>query len=41
MTGFEKVLISRDGMSKEEAHEPLMNVRNDVFNSGMRNLRMF
>lgn len=31
MTDFEKILIKRDGMSKEEAHEELMNVRNDVF----------
>lgn len=32
MTDFEKVLINRDGMSKEEAHETLRNVRNDIFN---------
>lgn len=32
MTDFEKVLINGDGMSKEEAHETLRNVRNDIFN---------
>lgn len=34
MTDLEKVLIKRDKMSKNEAHEVLMNVRNDVLNSG-------
>lgn len=32
MTDFEKVMINRDGMSKDEAHEELMNLRYEVLN---------
>lgn len=31
MTDFEKVLIKRDGMSKEDVHDELMNFRSDIF----------
>lgn len=32
MTDFEKVMINRDGMSEDEAHEELMNLRYEVLN---------
>lgn len=32
MTDFEKVMINRDGMSEDDAHEEFMNLRDEVLN---------
>lgn len=34
MTDFEKALMKRDGMSEDEAHEELMNVRDELGSGG-------